>query len=1453
MNFRGVPLNRPTVRIHSFHYLLLLPMRFLYSTFIAMVLASGTVRAASPATRFELRDGDRVVFLGDTLVEREQYYGWAEVMLTSRFPARNVAFRNLGWSADTPAGTSRIGRSLLMAGQEPPGEGWRVLQQQITEANPTVIFISYGMAASLEADLGLKAFIADYTRLLDSVAKLAPAARVMLLGPSRHEALGAPYPDPAAHNGALKRVDTAVRVVATKYGLPYFSVFDTLDTPMEAAKADGPRLTDNGIHLNSHGYRALAEKLEDFLLGPELPASSWRTSAATEALRQAILRKNAYFFKRSRPTNVAYLYGFRKREQGQNASEVPGFDRFIATEEQNIAKLRRLSGAGGAEAHVPAQKVQISVPSLPHPNFIVDDNLEVTLWAEDPMIKKPIQINFDPQGRLWVVTSEIYPQIAPGQAATDKIIILEDTTGKGRADRATVFADNLSIPTGMVPGNGGVYVGQNTDLLFLHDSDADGRADQRRIVLSGFGTEDTHHNVHTLRWGPDGALYFSQSIYTRTHIETPYEIVRHAAGGTFRFDPRVDQLGLLFRGMANPWGLQFDEFGRSFLSDGAGNKGIYWGMQGAAYLHAQPPARRLMESISPGTYPKFISLEIIRSAHFPDEWQGDQITADFRAGRIVRFKVSPQGSGFVTREMPDVVRTTDISFRPVDVRLGPDGALYVADWSNPIIQHGEVDFRDPRRDKLHGRIWRITAKKRPLVARQDFTRVDNTALLDALLSPNANDRQQATRVLVERGADRVKADVGNWTARHPEARARFHAWVIYDALKLSAPELLKGLIASSEPEIRAAIATAFPPGEAIDPLARLVADPSPQVRLAAVRALGRFGTTRAAELALGVLEQPMDPFLEYALALTMNELGGPWLSAVRSGEWSFRGRENQLTFGLNAIDPSLVSGVLGELLAAHPLPRDGSGPWFGLIAAAGGPAQQQFLLDQVFAGTLDETAVPGALASVADAARLRGVKLNGDLTRLSALLTARSPEVRLAAVNLVGILKSRDFVPQLLGIVTRPAVPPTERGAAFAALRDIGDAGVSRELQRLARAPHDHEIRREAVVAFAGIDLGAALPDVFAVLAATTTEEEAATLWRAILSLSGAGDFLANEIPKAKLPQMVARAGLRPAREAPQNEALVRALLAASGLALSNVQLSAEEIQQLAHQATQAGNAIRGERIYRRPELACVACHAIGGAGGTIGPDLTSIGASAPADYLVESVLYPNAKIKEGYHAVSITTTEKKELSGMVVRESPTELVLRDGANQDASVAVQSIAKRTSIGSMMPAGLVDGLVPEERLDLFKFLSQLGRPGGFDAGKSGVARLWNLYVATSANQQLGVDRVIHGDTTLRDWISIFALVNGSLDADLLRSHFVSVPWRRGLFVATRFSSAQGAPAAFKLSGAAKAAWLNGAPIEMSGSLSFSLRPGVNTLVFELEENQLPSELKLTSDDVTFINN
>ncbi|MCB1233152.1 MAG: sorbosone dehydrogenase, partial [Verrucomicrobiae bacterium] len=383
--------------------------------------------------------------------------------------------------------------------------------------------------------------------------------------------------------------------------------------------------------------------------------------------------------------------------------------------------------------------------------FKLPEGAKINLFASEPMINKPLNMNWDAQGRLWVVGSSMYPHIKPGQEEQDKLFVIEDTDGDGVADQSTIFADGLHIPSTVLPGDGGVYVVNSTELVFLEDTDADGKADRRTVMLSGFGTEDTHHLVHTLRYGPEGMIWFNQSIYIHSHIETPYGVRRMLGGGMWHLRPETRKLDAFMFGLINPWGHAFDEYGQSFMTDGAGGEGINFVFPRAVFKTA-PGATRTLSGLNPGQ-PKHCSLEIATGRHVPEEWLGTMMAPDFRGNRINRFQLSENGTaGYTSTQIEDLVSSSHRAFRPVDVKMGPDGAIYVADWYNPIIQHGEVDFRDPRRDHEHGRIWRITFEGRDLVEKPQIVGTDAAELVALLDAPEGYTRERATMELRKRPA-----------------------------------------------------------------------------------------------------------------------------------------------------------------------------------------------------------------------------------------------------------------------------------------------------------------------------------------------------------------------------------------------------------------------------------------------------------------------------------------------------------------------------------------------------------------------------------------------------------------------------------------------------------------------------------------------------------------------------
>ena len=1142
-------------------------------------------------------------------------------------------------------------------------------------------------------------------------------------------------------------------------------------------------------------------------------------------------------------------------------------------------------------------------PELERRTFVLPPGLEVQLFAADPMLAKPIQMNFDPLGRLWVATSETYPQVRPGETANDKIIILEDTNGDGRADKTTLFADKLLIPTGVLPGDGGAYVANSTELVHLSASRPGGKADRVRVLLSGFGTEDTHHILHTFRWGPDGSLFFHQSIYIHSHVETPYGVQRLNAGGAWRFRPATGELEVFLRGFINPWGHAFDRYGQSFLTDGANGEGITHGIPGAYCPSAQGPhAQRILHGLNPGS-PKHCGLEIISGRHFPDDWQGDLITCDFRGHRVCRFKVSDNGSTFVSREMPEVIKSNHPAFRPVDVKMGPDGALYIADWYNPIIQHGEVDFRDPRRDKTRGRIWRVTVANRPLVPRSELVSASNAELLQRLSEPEQWTREQARRVLLERGAEAVLPALREHVRRLDPKASHYPQQLLeclwlyqgLGAFRTSPSANTRGLwteverrvaeqtllqaLSSPLAAVRAAAVrivgeSTAPLSEQLSRLRRAVTDESPRVRLEAIRALARLADPQAVEMALLALDQPMDPVLDYALWLTVRELAPYWLPAFPTGRLTFAGRTAHLSFALQAVGSREVLTPLRQLLRRQSLdPRQADELLLLLVGIGEANDLQQAL--EVAAGLIS---TPSGQRSSPEswerAARLvRQVEESVLSRKLSApaeaarWLQALLPlgEMEPAVYHLIGhwrvqALRAtlRAWAMATVEPAHRPSLPdpppekppsPATLPAVFTALAAFADPQAKQDLERIAEHGSAPVIRLHAVIALSQLDLPAAAQRVIPLCQLTPPPPELVGGFAAFLQRRGGPPALLQALKEVKISPEAARLGLQAVRNSGQDlPSLREALRRAGGLDQPRPLPTPEQIQALAA-ASRQGNPARGERLFRLKELQCFSCHAIAGAGGKVGPDLSSIGASAPVDYLVESLLIPNKAVKEGYHAQRIVTADEKVYLGIPVRQADGRLFLRTPEDKILSLPLADILERTPAPSLMPEGLVDSLSQSELLDLVAFLAHLGKVGTpYAPAIEPVIRTWEVLEATPANlQQLRREGVaiaaqpqsrlswsllytlVQGDLPLQE-VPTFTVGNNIAPQSVVRTHLlVTTPGHLHL----RCNDTIGLTL-----------FVRGQPVALQSVTDLKLSPGPVTLTFVIDRSQRKTPLRVT---------
>ncbi len=1127
----------------------------------------------------------------------------------------------------------------------------------------------------------------------------------------------------------------------------------------------------------------------------------------------------------------------------------------------------------------PALHAQRSLTQIPDPDpeierksFIVADGFEVNLYAADPILAKPIQINFDPSGRLWVVSSEVYPQILPGQTANDKVLVLEDADGDGRSDKTTVFADGLLIPTGIEPGDGGAYVANSTELLHFADTDNDGKADRRRVMLSGFGTEDTHHLLHTLRWGYDGQLYMNQSIYIHSHIETPHGVRRLGGGGIWEFRPETMELDVFIRGLVNPWGHHFDRFGQSFATDGAGNEGINYCLPGAYYASA-PDAVRLLRGLNPGS-PKDSGAEFVSGRHLPDAWQGNLLTNDFRGNRVVRYVISDDGAGFAARELAELIKTPHVAFRPIDVKMGPDGAIYIADWYNPIIQHGEVDFRDPRRDHTRGRIWRVTARGRPLVERPRLVNAPIESLLNELRSPEDWTRQQARRVLKERGAPAVAAALATWVggfdATSPAAElTRLEGLWIYQGLDIVEPKLLASLLNASDPRVRAAAVRVLAHWHARldDPLALLekrVVDDHPRVRLEAVRALGRISGTESARLALRALDRPMDRFLDYALWLTARDLQAGWLPALGAGGFDFGGKAGHLLFALQAVNtPAVVPHLLATLRAGR-VPAGQEEGVLTTIATQGRPDD----LAVVFDLSLSHTVAPAAertalLEALMKATEQRKVRPAGDLARLASALGGEDEALRATAARAAGLWKVEPLRERLAALAGSADAGQVLRRAAIEGLARFGDRTSRQEIERLAGPEGPAAAQPWAIAALATLDPRAGArraADWLAEAPAAGGNEGAvdAVVGRLAQVQAGPAALVAALAGKT-LPKDVAKVAIRASRSSGREyPALIEALGRAAKLQEPPGPLTPEQTAALAARALSQGDPVRGEAVFRRKEALCLKCHGIAGAGGQVGPSLESVGASAPADYLVDSLLQPNKAVKEGYHAITVGLNDGRIVTGIKLRQTETALVLRDADDREAALPLAAIDEQKPAGSLMPAGLVEAMTESELLDLVRFMSELGKIGPYAVSKEQIMRRWQVLemnpAAVQALRRTSLDAAIVEPSLT--WSPAYSTVAGLLPLDAIpmspavANQFFDLP---AVGVARgQVDVSTGGAIKLSFNGVdGLSLWVDGARVQglEQENVILTLEPGVHTVTVAVDRAKRHAGVRVTLEEVS----
>ncbi len=1296
-----------------------------------------------------LRPHDIVALVGGSNIERMRFHGFLQMHLIGTRPELGVRVRNFGWEGDTVFEAWRDGGNVENLDErrqlaerriqrETGSTSWRQQRdwrEQLTAAGATVVIAQFGQMEVLGGVAKLPAFIRAYETLLLELGE--GSRRLVLVAPFAFEK-NAPPPaaDLTRHNGDVRIYANAIRDLATKHR----AIFVDLGS---VPSPEAP-LTDNGFQLNEHGHRVVAEQIARALgLTASLPEN-------LPAVRAAVLTMERVWFDHWRPMNWAFLTGDRTNVPYSKdwydpnvrlfSEEMKAFGPLLQQADENI--WRALAGQTARPLAIPS-----SIPGVPASSVAqtpaeelatlrVLAGFQVNLFAsEADGVIKPIQMRWDERGRLWVACAVSYPQIKPGEKANDYVLVCEDTDGDGRADKFTKFVEGLFMPGGIELGDGGLYVAQGTELWHFRDTDGDGRADQRRIVLGGFGTADSHQMINGLSWGFGGELWFTQGHHIYSRVETPFGVETLNRAGVWRLRPRTGRLDPFFQWSsagANCWGVTTTDYGQPFHKSGA-NVGAYFSTPGLirSDLAVNAQALNLFTART-----KQVGMEIVGSRHFPDEMQGRFIIGGYYGNVLEQQELQEVAGIYASKSLPNIIETKNSVFRPVEVRGGPDGALYIADWYNVIIGHYQASYRHPDRDKGHGRIWRITSKDRPLVKPPVLVGMSTAALFEQLDSPERWVKYQAKRLLFERKTSDVLPALDAWVGRLESGGVRteyqrLQALALCEAHETPRAALLKSLLRSPDARIRAyatrTLSTWARAGLLPDALALLEAqiiDADALVRLEAIVAASYVPDARAALVAARALDQPFNAYHHHALTKTLHATNSLWAPALAAGTFAFE-QDEHLIFALKnswvennpddfkslpggavAYAPKAgstqITAIMRDQVERHAADGPRQARWLRTLAASARPEDLRFIFER---GGQDAT----VLAALVDAPGLRRVQLLDTTRLLEPLLSGADEARRIQAVRLVGVWKVSALLDRVRDWAVSESSDWSLRQAALTALGDLGGPMASLALLRVLAAGGSAEPQTTALDALIKSNPAEAAKIVLARFTTAQRPEEVAPLLQAMVRRSEGNQALLKALAApAALTPTAAKLALQALNAIGRaDQKLAPLLMKSAGLDARLPVYTHESVAQIVRNAQTQGIAAEGKKVYDR--AGCAACHLVGGNGGKIGPDLSALSRGLPIDMIVTEVVWPALNVKEGFEAVTVAMKDGSVLVGFKETATATGLNFRDMTTGEVKFIRRSETTRIQTGgTVMPDGLSSTLSEGDLAHLIAYLAQLGK-------------------------------------------------------------------------------------------------------------------------------------------------
>ncbi|HMS68834.1 MAG TPA: c-type cytochrome [Saprospiraceae bacterium] len=787
-----------------------------------------------------LKDGAHISMIGNNLCSRMMNFGHFETEAHSRFPDKNLTIRNLCDGGDTPGFRPHSGRNDPWAfpgaekfqtklAQNSESQGFFERPDEwLTRLKTDVVIAFFGLhdvgkdsTALNSFELELDAFI---THTLSQKYNGIDTPYLAIVSPIAFQDLSKSYdlPDGKQENIHLKAVTKVMAQVTKRRNVRFVDAFSA----SQKWFANGKTYTIDGLQLNDEGYQLFGKFLADELFGE----GQSKNNVDKKALNAAVKEKNWFWHNDYKIPNGVHVFGRRHLPFG--ADNYP--DELIKVRQMtqirdtaiwslcqnqkydiNIADAKTIQLKGVNTNFEMGKSIPYLYGQDALGKFTMAPGYEIALFASEkefPDLANPAQIAFDDKGRLWAAVMPSYPHYRIGdERPNDKLIILEDTDGDFKADKQSIFADHLHIPAGFEFAPEGVYVSQGTNLKLYTDTNGDDKADKVEIVLSGFDDHDTHHVISAFCADPSGAIYMGEGVFLHTNVETPYGTIRATNGGFMRYSPQQKKLERTAQlPIPNPWGIAFDEWGQNFFAS-TSNPDVFWMMPGTTksiYGISTPTSKSIIEEkhrVRPTS-----GLEFVHSRHFPNEVQGDILinnTIGFLGMKM--HQMIEDGTGFKSKHRLDLVTSTDPNFRPVDMEFAPDGSLYLADWHNVLIGHMQHNARDPLRDHVHGRIYRITYPSRPLVKVTKVAGASIDELFENLKLPEYRTRYRTRRALRAFDHAEVCSKLKKWVAKLDDKDAKYEhhlleaLWTSWGMNQVDEDMLLK-LLDSKDLRVRAA-------------------------------------------------------------------------------------------------------------------------------------------------------------------------------------------------------------------------------------------------------------------------------------------------------------------------------------------------------------------------------------------------------------------------------------------------------------------------------------------------------------------------------------------------------------------------------------------------------------------------------------------------------------------------